>query len=487
MAGGTNHDREDNNIADAAAAEGRSVIAEVAAGGGVFEQSQRTVSVSMDSRSQLPDDSKLDAMIATVMWEVDLDAKIEAAMRDDGVDNLIKVERLELKAYQVLQEALGESYINSNAITDQDLRKLVEGLKSNLLALKLAGSFIKQNPRPVDAYLQLYEEKKRRLSQVLQKVVDSLDVVFEITRDHLVRTNMLAATAPQNLSVFASAPHIIPNAVLLEICREEVLPVLSSYALIERCEAGVLMEGALQEAIRKGITWVIMLNSTSNIFGLRIVELSCLLSQPSNSEQALPHFKSFHAQLKTIGFDKNDPQGYKNFLKNYMSLAKRVRDESQLSVSAELAELYKIEGNVLFQRRDYEKSLKQYKKAVQYRPKYKEAYLNQAMCLHKLGRNTEALQALEQALQIDPSYDKACYQKASILITLGRFSEASLLINQSHPAESQPSWRSLQQRLPAEQASGAAAGAASVPDPVEAWQLGSTPRGPVAKGIEPQM
>ena len=89
----------------------------------------------------------------------------------------------------------------------------------------------------------------------------------------------------------------------------------------------------------------------------------------------------------------------------------------------------KEKGNVFFNQGNYINATNCYNQAIQIDIKFKEAWLNKALCHQKLDQIKEALDALTQAIIIDSLYAKAIYNKASILISMQNYELAIETIN----------------------------------------------------------
>ena len=58
-------------------------------------------------------------------------------------------------------------------------------------------------------------------------------------------------------------------------------------------------------------------------------------------------------------------------------------------------------------KKEYEKAVKEFKKAVDMQPTMKEAYNNLGFCYRKLGQLDESLAAYTNALNLDPKFERA--------------------------------------------------------------------------------
>ncbi len=83
--------------------------------------------------------------------------------------------------------------------------------------------------------------------------------------------------------------------------------------------------------------------------------------------------------------------------------------------------ILKGQGNVFFSQGNYANAISCYNQAIEIDIKFKEAWLNKALCHEKLNQRQEALEALTQGIIIDPLYAKAIYNKANILISMQHY------------------------------------------------------------------
>lgn len=81
-------------------------------------------------------------------------------------------------------------------------------------------------------------------------------------------------------------------------------------------------------------------------------------------------------------------------------------------------------GSTLYELNRHEEALDAYKKALQIRPDYWEAWKGQGDTLQSLNRYEEALSAYDKAIQIQPNYWEAWIGRAQTLASLGRYEEA---------------------------------------------------------------
>ena len=91
--------------------------------------------------------------------------------------------------------------------------------------------------------------------------------------------------------------------------------------------------------------------------------------------------------------------------------------------SSNATALYK-RGNTLYDLKRYKEASATYKKAIQIKPEYSEAWNAQGNTLSDLKRYKEALDAYEKAIQIQPEYLEAWKNRAFVLDNLQRYEEA---------------------------------------------------------------
>ncbi len=82
-------------------------------------------------------------------------------------------------------------------------------------------------------------------------------------------------------------------------------------------------------------------------------------------------------------------------------------------------------GNSYMKRKQYEKAVSSYKKAVGAEPKHLKSYLNMGIALKRLKRYDKAVTAYTKALNIDPNYDKAYFNRAVAYKLMGDNSAAA--------------------------------------------------------------
>ncbi|MBW4634352.1 MAG: tetratricopeptide repeat protein [Iphinoe sp. HA4291-MV1] len=91
--------------------------------------------------------------------------------------------------------------------------------------------------------------------------------------------------------------------------------------------------------------------------------------------------------------------------------------------SVNATELYK-QANTLYELQRYQDALSGYKKAVNIRPNYAQAWNGQGKTLYELKEYKEALAAYDKAIQIEPNYLEAWSGRGFVLNQLQRYQEA---------------------------------------------------------------
>ena len=89
------------------------------------------------------------------------------------------------------------------------------------------------------------------------------------------------------------------------------------------------------------------------------------------------------------------------------------------------AEEHFKKGNSYMKRKQYEKAVSSYEKAVGADPKHSKSYLNMGIALKRLKRYDEAVTAYTRALNVDPNYDKAYFNRAVAYKLMGDNSAAT--------------------------------------------------------------
>jgi tetratricopeptide (TPR) repeat protein len=75
-------------------------------------------------------------------------------------------------------------------------------------------------------------------------------------------------------------------------------------------------------------------------------------------------------------------------------------------------------------RREYEKAVQDFTKAIELNPEMKEAHNNLGYCYRKLGKLTESLAAYDKAIALDSNFAQAREYRAETLLALGQLSKA---------------------------------------------------------------
>lgn len=81
-------------------------------------------------------------------------------------------------------------------------------------------------------------------------------------------------------------------------------------------------------------------------------------------------------------------------------------------------------GNAEFDKKNYQKAIEYYDKAIELKPNYAEAWGLKGGMLDKLGRPDEALKALDKAIEIKSDDANIWGLKGGMLANLGRYEEA---------------------------------------------------------------
>jgi tetratricopeptide (TPR) repeat protein len=84
----------------------------------------------------------------------------------------------------------------------------------------------------------------------------------------------------------------------------------------------------------------------------------------------------------------------------------------------------KTDGDYALSNGEYSTAINKYKKALQAKPDFAEAWNNLASTYGLMGEYKNSLICCEKALSIDPTYEKALYSKAITLKNLGEISHA---------------------------------------------------------------
>lgn len=75
-------------------------------------------------------------------------------------------------------------------------------------------------------------------------------------------------------------------------------------------------------------------------------------------------------------------------------------------------------------RREYEKAVKDFTKAIELNPQMKEAHNNLGYCYRKLGKLTESLASYDDAIALDSNFAQAREYRAETYLALGQLSKA---------------------------------------------------------------
>lgn len=75
-------------------------------------------------------------------------------------------------------------------------------------------------------------------------------------------------------------------------------------------------------------------------------------------------------------------------------------------------------------RREYEKAVKNFTKAIELNPQMKEAHNNLGFCFRKLGKLTESLASYDAAIALDSNFAQAREYRAETYLALGQLSNA---------------------------------------------------------------
>ncbi len=123
---------------------------------------------------------------------------------------------------------------------------------------------------------------------------------------------------------------------------------------------------------------------------------------------------AFELGVAALGLGK-----YKEALK-YLQKAE---NENQ-SILEKQAEIFKYEGNALWELDKYEEALQAYDNAIAIKPDDHKAWSNKGVVFVKLEKYEEALQAYEKAIALKPDFHEAWYNKGVARGKLGKDEEA---------------------------------------------------------------
>ncbi len=135
-------------------------------------------------------------------------------------------------------------------------------------------------------------------------------------------------------------------------------------------------------------------------------------------------------------------------------------------------------GNSYIKRKEYEKAVSSYKKAVQADPKHSKSYLNMGIALKRLKRYDNAITSYTRALNIDPNYDKAYFNRAMAYKMLGKLTESATDFKKT--LEVNPDFKQAKEQL---DALGNETGTPNTPSDVTPSASSKTPSTELLKGI----
>ena len=81
-------------------------------------------------------------------------------------------------------------------------------------------------------------------------------------------------------------------------------------------------------------------------------------------------------------------------------------------------------GNALCGMRKFQEASVAYRRAIELKPDYVEAYMNLGIALHDLGRLDGAIEACRQAIRLEPGCAEAHYNLGNMLHHHGRIRES---------------------------------------------------------------
>lgn len=107
----------------------------------------------------------------------------------------------------------------------------------------------------------------------------------------------------------------------------------------------------------------------------------------------------------------------------------------------------KTDGDIALAQNDFDKAIKQYKKAVFVEPKFAEAWVNMGNAYGMKSEYNNAVSAFNKAIAIDPTYGKALFGKAITLKKQGKLDEAMALANRILEMYDDPNVRNFKDTL----------------------------------------
>ena len=89
----------------------------------------------------------------------------------------------------------------------------------------------------------------------------------------------------------------------------------------------------------------------------------------------------------------------------------------------------KLQGNVYFQREQYDKAIAEYSNAISLNNGDHTFYSNRSLCYFKLGRYEEAISDGRKCMGLKPAWTKGHCRTAYPLIKVGHFGEAEDIVS----------------------------------------------------------
>lgn len=100
--------------------------------------------------------------------------------------------------------------------------------------------------------------------------------------------------------------------------------------------------------------------------------------------------------------------------------------EVQISKNELLIKEHNLKGNEFYYKKEYEKSIEYYDKALEIDPYYTDAWNNKGLALNNLGKYNEAIEYYDKALEIGPNYALARNNKDDALRKLVEYKAQSM-------------------------------------------------------------
>lgn len=95
-----------------------------------------------------------------------------------------------------------------------------------------------------------------------------------------------------------------------------------------------------------------------------------------------------------------------------------------IQVRPDYLEAWNCQGNTLFQLKRYKEALNAYDQAIQIKSNYLESWSGRGIVLNNLQRYEEAIDSLDKALKLQPNYPEAWNGKGDALLNLQRYEQA---------------------------------------------------------------